>query len=87
MSRTPNPIMICTGIPTTKILSCGIVRAKIPKPTFVIRIAKVTGIAIFMPVTKIPVVKLAIMTGRDRPGFTSVNGTSRKLSASPAMIP
>lgn len=86
MDKTPMPIMRCIGIPTTKILSCGIVRARIPKPIFVSRMANVTGMAIFMPVRKIPVVKFAMMTGRESPGLIPMSGTSRKLSARPAMI-
>ena len=62
------------------IFICGIVRASIPSPTFVNKMAKVTGMAIFMPVRNIPVVKLAMMSGNDKLIPIDSNGTILKLS-------
>ena len=70
MDKTKIPTTICNGIPTTKIFNCGMVRANTPKPTFVSRIAKVTGIAIFMPVRKIPEVKSVMRFAN--PGFACI---------------
>ena len=80
MARIRIPTVSCIGMPTTKIFIWGIVRANIPNPTLVSKIANVTGIAIFMPVKTIPVVKRAIISGKDRSGLAPSNGTSLKLS-------
>ena len=80
------PIISCIGIPTTKMFICGIVRARMPRPTFVSRIAKVIGIAIFIPVRKIPFVKFAMRSAIEIFGSMPASGTTRKLSVSAASI-
>ena len=85
IESTKSPIMSCMGIPTTKIFICGIVRERIPSPTFVSRIANVIGIAIFMPVRKIVPVKFAMMSAREIFASRPASGTARKLSTSAAM--
>ena len=86
IDRTVIPIISCMGIPTTKMFICGIVRASMPSPTLVSRMAKVIGMAIFMPVRKIPPVKLAMIRANEIFGSTPASGTTRKLSARAARI-
>ena len=56
-------------------LSCGIVRAKIPRPTFVKSMENVTGIASFMPVTKTPLTRLTANPARFDEGESPIIGT------------
>ena len=74
------PIMICRGIPTTKMLSDGMERAKMPKLTFVRRMENVMGSAICTPVKKMPVVKRAISCANETSNCIPKSGIARKLS-------
>ena len=58
---------------------CGIVLARIPMPTFVIKIANVTGIAIFIPTRKTPLVMFIIKSAMEGFQITPSRGTLRKL--------
>ena len=62
------------------------VLARMPIPTFVIKIENVTGIAIFMPTRKIPLVRLIMKSAIVACHVTASKGTARKLSTSAATI-